>query len=319
MERFCLTAVIFFVACAGATAQSFPTKPIRFLLPFGPGGIADITARQVAQKMSENLGQQVVVENRPAAGMIVSAMAALQAPADGYTMLLGGNGTAISHSLFKSLPYNILVDFTQVSTLAFSDLVLISGPNSRFKSVPEVLAYARGNPGALNLGSVIVGSTQNLAAELFKARARIDVQIVPYKATPDVVLGVRSQNLDLAFEILPAVISQVKSNSVKVLGVASAKRSTVLPGVPTITEGGVAGYLAYSWNAVHVRSGTPRPLVERLSKEIVAALAAPDVQEKLRDLGFDARGSTPEETRALMIAEIAKWKTVIESAGIPQQ
>ena len=319
MVRAWLAAAFIFAACASAAAQSFPTKPIRFVLPFGPGGIADITARLLAQKMSDNLGQQVLVENRPGAGMVVSATAAMQSPADGYTMLLGGNGTAISQTLFKSLPYSILNDFTQVSTLSFFDLVLIAGPNSRFRSVAEVLAYARDNPGKLNLGTVSVGSTQNLAAELLKSQAGIDVQIVPYKATPDLILAVRSQTLDLAFEVLPAVISQVRSNSVKVLGIASAKRSTLLPDIPTIAEGGVAGYQAYSWNGVNVRASTPRPLVQRLSKEIVAALAAPDVQQKMRELGAEARGSTPEETREFMTAEIAKWKAVIENARIPQQ
>ena len=306
-------------SCATAGAQAFPTKAIHFLLPFAPGGIGDITARVVASKMSENIGQQVVVENRPGAGMVVSAQAALAAPADGYTMLLGGNGTAISQTLFKSLPYNILTDFTQVSTLAFFDLVLLTGPNSKFKSVEDVLAFAKANPGKMNLGTVSVGSTQNLAAELFKSLSGADLQIVPYKATPNLILGLRSGSLDLAFEIVPAMISQIKSDSVKAIGISSLKRSSVLPATPTIDESGVKGYQASSWNGVNVKTGTPRPLVERLSKEITAALAAPDVQKKMGELGADAHGATPDETRQLMISEIAKWKAVIERARIPLQ
>ncbi len=306
-------------ACGVVSAQNWPAKPIRFILPFAPGGVADITARIMSQKMSENIGQQVVIENRPGAGMIVSANAALQTEPDGHMMLVAGNGTAISTTLFKTLPFDVLRDFTQLSTLAYFDLVMVTGPDSRFKSVKEVLSFARANPGKLNIGSISVGSTQNLTAELFKSLGKIDGQIVPFKGSPDLLLALRSTNLDVAFEILPAVISNIRANSVRLLGVAGNKRFDAMPNVPTIEESGIPGFLSSSWNGISTRAGTPRPVVDRMSREINNALSDPQVIQKMRDIGAEARGSTPEEARQLMITTIAKWKTVIESANIPRQ
>ena len=314
-----LAAAALATVCGAAVAQTYPAKPIRFLLPFAPGGIGDITARVVAQKMSENIGQQVVVDNRPGAGMIISATAALQAPADGYTMLLAGNGTAVTTSLFKSLPYDILSDFVQVSTLATFDLVLLVNSDSRFASLADMLAFARSNPGKLNFGTISPGSTQHLSAELFKSVTGISAQTVPFKATPALVIALRSHSVDVAFDFLPAVLSQLRSNSVKALGVASAARFTGLPDLPTIAEGGVGNYLVSSWNAVSVRADTPRPIVDRLNKEIVAAVNSPEVRQKLQELGANARASTVEQTRELMIWEIARWKAVIERAKIERQ
>ena len=302
-----------------AVAQSFPTKPIRLILPFAPGGVADITARIMAQKMTENVRQQVVIENRPGAGMIASAQAVLQAQPDGHIMVVAGNGTAISTVLFKKLPYDILTDFIQLSTLAYFDLVMVTSPESRFKSVGEVISFARANPGKLNVGSISVGSTQHLTAELFKSLAGVDVQVVPFKASPDMLLALRSSSLDVGFEILPAVITQVRSNAVRLLGVAGGSRLAALPNAPTIAESGVPGFLASSWNGISTRSGTPRPRVERLSREINRALQDPGVIQKMAELGAEAKGSTPEEARKLMIETIAKWKKVIEEANIPLQ
>ena len=302
-----------------AAAQNWPTRPIRFILPFAPGGVADITARIMGQKMSENIGQQVIIENRPGAGMIVSAQAALSTEPDGHMMVITGNGTAISTNLFKTLPFDVLKDFTQLSTLAFFDLVMISGPESRFKTAAEVVTFARANPGKLNVGSISIGSTQHLTAELFKSLAGVDMQIVPFKASPDMLLSLRSTNLDIGFEILPAVISQIKANSVRLLGVAGDKRFASMPNVPTIAESGVSGFLSSSWNGISTKGGTPRPIVDRMSREINLALSDPTVIQKMRDVGAEARGSTPDETRKLMISEIAKWKVVIERAKIPLQ
>lgn len=314
-----LAATALAAICSAAAAQTYPFKPIRFFLPFAPGGIGDLTARLVAQKMSENIGQQVVVDNKPGAGMILSATAALQAPADGYTMILAGNGTAISATLFKSLPYGILTDFMQVSTLASFDLVVLVPPDSKFASLAQVVAFAKNNPGKLNLGTVSIGSTQNLSAELFKSVTGIEAQIVPFKGTPALIAGLRSNSIDVIFEFLPPVLSQIRGNAVKALAVASAQRFPGLPDTPTAAESGVPGFQVSSWNAVSVRANTPRPIVDRLNREIVAALNSADVKQKLQDLGAEARPSTPEQTRELMVSEIARWKTVIERANIPRQ
>ena len=312
-------AVALAMTCGAAAAQEYPSRPIRFLVPFAPGGIGDLTARIVSQKMGENMGQQIVVDNRPGAGMIFSATAAMQSAADGYTMILAGNGTAISATLFKSLPYNILTDFTQVSTLATFDLVIVTSSSSKLASLADLIAVARKNPGKLNLGSINVGSTQNLGAELFKSVAGIDAQVVPFNGTPALVTALRSDNIDVAFEFAPPAIPQIKAGALRALAVAAPKRHADLPDVPTTREAGLAGYEVSSWNAVSVRAQTPRALVERLNKEIVAALNSPDVKQKLNALGAEPYPSTPEETRARMKSEISRWKAVIERANIPRR
>ena len=308
------------IAVSGiVTAQSYPSKPIRFILPFAPGGIGDITARIVAQKMGENIGQQVVIDNKPGAGMIVSATAAMAANPDGYTMILAGNGTAVSASLFKSLPYDILRDFTQVSTLASFDLVLVARSDAAYNSLADMIAYAKRNPGKLNFGTINPGSTQHLGAELFKSLTGIDAQTVPYKATPALIVALRGSDVELAFEFLPAVLTQIKANAIKALGIAAPKRFPGLPNLPTIAEGGLANYQVSSWNGASVLASTPRPIVERLNREIVAALNSSEVRNKLQELGADSLPSTTTEARNVMISEIARWKKVIEIAKIERQ
>jgi tripartite-type tricarboxylate transporter receptor subunit TctC len=308
------------LAATGACAQQgYPSKPIRFLVPFAPGGVGDLTARVVAQKMSENLGQQVVIDNRPSAGMIVTAEAALKADPDGYTLVLTGNGTAVSASLFKSLPYDVLTDFIQVSTLAVFDLVLLANAGSRFQSVADVIAYARANPGKLNIGHVSIGSTQSLAAELFKARAAVDAVSVPYKATPAVINALRADDVQIAVEFVGPVTGQIRNRAVKPLAVMTDRRFAGLPEVPSLAESGLPAFQASSWNGVSVRAKTPAAIVERLNKEVVAAVNAPEVKQRLQDLGVEARASTPEQMRDLMASEIVKWRKVIEDAKIPRQ
>ena len=312
-------AVALAMTCGAAAAQEYPSRPIRFLVPFAPGGIGDLTARIVSQKMGENMGQQIVVDNRPGAGMIFSATAAMQSAADGYTMILAGNGTAISATLFKSLPYNILTDFTQVSTLATFDLVIVASSGSKLASLGELIAVARKSPGKLNLGSINVGSTQNLSAELFKSVAGIQAQVVPFNGTPALVTALRSDNIDVAFEFAPPAIPHVKAGALRALAVAAPKRHSDLPDVPTTKEAGLDGFEVSSWNAVSVRAQTPRALVQRLNKEIVAALASPDVKQKLNAIGAEPYPSTPEQTRERMGREIKRWGAVIERANIPRR
>lgn len=319
--RLLAAAVLAALPLASAAAeQPYPTKPIRWLVPFAPGGVGDLTARVVAQKMTENLGQQVVIDNRPGAGMIMSATAALRAAPDGYTIIQAGNGTAISASLFKSLPYDILKDFTQLSTLAYFDLVMVTGADSKLASVADVIAFARNNPGKLSIGTISIGATQNLAAQLFISMAGIDAQTVPFKGTPAVITAVRSNDVPVAFEILPGVIAQIQSGALKAVAVAPARRSSVLPNTPTIAESGVPGYQASSWTGLSVHAKTPRATVQRLHREIAAAVNSPEVKQKLHDMGATARASaSPEEARKLMISEISKWKAVIERAKIERQ
>jgi len=312
-------AAVLWGAAGAAVAQVYPAKPIRFFVPYAPGGVGDITARMVAQKMSESMGQQVVIENRPGAGLIVATEAAAKADPDGYTVTLTGNGSALSVSLFKSLPFDVVNDFVHVSTIGYFDLAMLATADSKFSSVAEVIAFAKANPGKLNVGTINIGSTQHLAAELFKSMAGIEVQTVPFKASAAVVTALRSNDVQVAFEMLAPVIGQIRSNTLKPLAVTSNRRFVGLPGTPTLAESGVAGYQASSWNGISITARAPQPVVARLNKAIVAAIATPDVRQKMLDLGVEARASTPEQMRELMISEIAKWKAVIERARIPRQ
>ena len=310
------------VACPGRVvlaAEAYPSKPIRLLVPYGPGGIGDLTARIVADKMSENMGQRIVIDNRPSAGMSITGEIALHAPADGYTIMHGGNGTAISASLFKKLPYDVLKDFTQLSALASIDLVLLVSPDSKFASMKDLMAFAKTNPGKLTFGTISIGSTQNLAAELFRSTFGLEASIVPYKNTSSVIVAVRSQEVNLGFEFVPAVLTQVQSKTVRALAIASSRRFVGLPDVPTTAEAGFPSYRVSGWNMYNVKNGTPRPIIERLNKEIIDALKAPEVIQKLRGQGAEPWPMTLEEARKHMGAEIARWKAVIEKAKIPLQ
>lgn len=305
--------------CASADAQPYPTKPIQLVVGFAPGGAGDIIARQVAQKMSGNMGQSVVVENRPGAGAATAAVAVAKAKPDGYTLLLTGNGTAISSVLFKNLPYNLARDFRHVSTLAFFDLALITNGESDFNSVVDVLAYAKANPGKLSIGTSRVGSTQHLAAEMFKSMAGIDAVSIPYKSTGEMLSALRSKDIPVAFEIVSPILGQFSAKAVKPLAVTASRRFPGLPEVPTLAESGVTGFEASSWAGVSVPVNTPTPIVNRLAKEIEVAVASPDVQKALQALGFVARSSTPDQMTQRINQDMTKWKAVIEKAGIPPQ
>ena len=286
----CLAAAVL-CAAVSASAQNYPTKPIHVIVGFGPGGVADLTCRVVAQKLSAQLGQQVLIENRPSAGGIVAADAVAKAAPDGYTLLLMSNGNAVSASLFKSLPYDTVADFDSVSTLGFFDIAVITKSDSKLNSIKDLVAYAKANPGKLNLGTINIGSTQHLSAELFKGMSGIDAMIVPYKGSPDVLVALRGNDVQVAFDMLAPIMSQLKSGVVRVIGITSDRRFPGLPDVPTVAESGLPGYQASSWNAISLPAKTPRPIIDRLNKEINTALSAPEVKSKLLDLGVVARGA----------------------------
>jgi tripartite-type tricarboxylate transporter receptor subunit TctC len=314
-----LVAILLPAVCAVDAAETYPSKPIRLLVPYGPGGIGDLTARVVAEKMGENMGQRIVIENRPSAGMTVSGEMAMRGPADGYTILHGGNGTAISASLFKSLPYDILKDFTQLSALAAFDLLVLVAADSKFGSLGDLMAFAKSNPGKLTIGTVSVGSTQHLSSELFKSMFKIDAVVVPYKDTPGLIVSLRAKTVDLAFEFVPAVLSQIQNKTVRALAIAANKRFVGLPDVPTTAESGFPAFRVSGWNMYNVKNGTPRPIIDRLNKEIIDALKSPDVVQKLRTLGAEPWPMTTEEARAHMTSEVGRWKGVIESAKIERR
>ncbi len=300
-------------------AQNFPSKGLRIVVPFGAGGVGDLTARIVAEGLSSRLGQPVVVENRPGAGGVVAAESVVRAEPDGHSLFLMSNGTAVTAGLFKSLPFDTVKDFAPVSTLGFFDIAVVAHPEAPFKTFAELLAYAKANPGKLNIGSINIGSTQNLAAELFKSSAGIDAQIVPFNGTPALIGALRGRQVDVGVEILAPVLTQIRGGALKALAVAGEQRSAVLPEVPTAVESGVAGFLASSWNALAAPARTPRPVIDRLQREIAATVADPAVQQKLKALNVEPRSSTPEQTAALLVNDIKRWSAVIERAGIPKQ
>ena len=312
-------AAALLVAAPCAIAQAWPAKPVKLIVGFGPGGVADITARVVAQKLSQDLGQQFVVDNRPSAGGIVAADAVAKAEPDGYTLLLMSNGNAVSASLFKSLPYDTVADFAPVSTLGYFDVAVVTTPDTKIDSLQGLIARAKANPGKLNIGTINVGSTQHLSAELFKSMAGVDAATVPYKGSPAVIAALRGNDVEIAFEMLAPIIPQAKSGAVRILAVASDRRSPLLPDVPTVAESGVPGYQASSWNAIAAPARTPRAIVDRLNQAIGVALASPEVKSRLEAAGVSARGSTPEEMRQLVVSDIAKWRRVIELAKIEKQ
>ena len=302
-----------------AVAQAFPSKAIRLVVPFGAGGVADLTARTVAQKLSESLGQPVLVDNRPGAGGVVAGDLVAKADPDGHTLLLMSNGTAVTAGLFKSLPFDTLRDFAPVSTLGFFDIAIITQADSKFKTLGDLLAYGRANPGKLNLGSINIGSTQNLAAELFKSSAGVDMQIVPFNGSPAVITAMLGGQIDAAVEILAPVLPQIKAKALRALAVTGAKRATVLPDVPTAKESGVANFEAASWNAIAVPAKTPKSVIARLNKDITAALNSHDVKKRLADQNVAAQSSTPEQAAELLASEVKRWGDVIVRAKVPQQ
>jgi tripartite-type tricarboxylate transporter receptor subunit TctC len=314
-----IVAAVLAVAATGALAQAYPTKPVRIVVPFGPGGVADISARAVAQKMGESMGQQVIVENKPSAGGILASETVAKADPDGHTLLFITNGNAVSESLFKKLPYSSVKDFAPVSTVGFFDFVFVVKSDSDIKSMQDLLAHMRASPGKLNIGTINPGSGQHLSAELFKSMAGVDAQIITHKSTPQVLTAVIAGEVQVGLDIVAPVMAQVKGGALRMIAISSRQRSPILPDVPTVAESGVPGYESESWNGVAAPVKTPPAIIERLNKEVRAAVAAPEVKQRLQNLGIDARAGTPEQLRERLVADIEKWRAVIEKANIARQ
>jgi tripartite-type tricarboxylate transporter receptor subunit TctC len=308
------------VAPDSARAEpSFPVKPIHISIPYGAGGVGDLTVRLLAQKLTERTKQQVVIENRPGAGGLLSAKAVLEAPADGYMLGLIGNGQAISMSLFKSRPYNVLTDFTFVSITARFEMLLAVKADSPLKTLQDVVTAARRNPGKLNFGAVNPGSTQNLSAHLLKQLSELDVSIIPYKTTPDLVTAILRGDVDVGFDFYAGFQPVILDNKVWVVATSGEERNPLLPDVPTAKESGFPQYIVTSWNGLASAAGLPANVLAALNGQINAALSDPALQGTAAKLGIDARGTTPDEMRDRMAADIRKWATVIEKAGIEKQ
>ncbi len=274
--------------------------------------------RLVGKKLTQLLGQPVLIDNRPGAGGIPAAQAVMNAKADGYTLLVVSNGTAITKSLYRKLPFDPEKDFTPVSLMAYYDLALLVRKDSPYRSLADLLADVRARPGKVNFATINPGSTQNLSAELFKTAAGIDAAIVPFRTTPDVTRALLAGDVDVGFESYAALKAQIDSGGLRALATSAAKRSPYLPQVPTVRESGVA-YEVTGWNGLAAPAGTPPAAVAVLNRALNTIIAMPEVRQRFLGLGTEAFAGTPDDLRRQMSGDIAKWAAVIKKAGIPQE
>ena len=314
-----ILALLGLALAQAALAQTYPAKPIHIVLPFGPGGVADITTRTIAPKLSESLGQNVIVENMPSAGGIRASETVAHADPDGYTILLLTNGNAVSKALFKSLPYDPLSDFAMISMVGAFSMVIVTGENSKHRTLHDFIAAAKANPGKLNVATITPGGTQHLAAELFLSMAGIQAVVVPHKTTGEVVVAVRNGSVDAAVDFIAPLLSGIKGGQLRALAVTAGKRQPQLPDVPTAIESGVKGYDVASWNALAAPAKTPQSVLDKLHAAVVKALAAPEVKKRFAELGVEPRPSSPEELKRFYASEAQRWTEVVERAGIPKQ
>lgn len=315
----CACCAILSSAAQAQNAAKFPDQPIRMIIAFGPGGFGDITARLVSEGMTKILGQQVIVDNRPGAGGIPAAQAALGTRPDGYTLLMYTNGTAISKSLYKKLPYDIEKDFQPVSLMAFYDLCILVAKDSPYKTLDDLLKDARAKPGKLNFGSINPGSTQNLSAELFKSTANLNVQVVPFKTSPDVLRALVGGDVDFGIESYASMKAQIDSGMLRVLATSAPTRSPYLPKVPSVKEAGVPGYDVVGWNALVVPAGTPADIVAKLNDAVNKVMGSADFKKRMLDLGTTSHVGPPADLSKQLRGDIAKWAAVIKKANIPQE
>ena len=317
MRLFAAVGAALMACCSCAVfAQAYPVKPIRFIVPFAPGGSTDIVARVLAQKMSESMGQQVLVDNRPGAGGAIGAEIVAKSPPDGYTMITAVTGImAINQFLYRSLPYNPEKDFAPVTQVGSLPLILVVHPSIPAKTVKELIAFAKARPGQLNYGSSGVGSATHMTTELFKTMAGVDIVHIPYKGSGQVMGDIIGGQLALIFDQIVSSLPHVNAGKLRALAITSAKRFPTLPQLPTVAESGVPGYESISWAGVAVPAGTPKEIVARLNSEIVKIVRAPDIRERFLRDGIEPVGSTPEQFDAHIKSERAKWAKVVKDSG----
>jgi tripartite-type tricarboxylate transporter receptor subunit TctC len=309
-------AAIGVAAPAAAQAPAYPTKPVRLVVPFPPGGATDIIARAVAQKLGETLGQSIVVDNRPGAGGNVGTELVAKAAPDGYTLEMGTVGThAINASLYAKMPYDNVKDFAPIILVAGVPNVLEVNPTLPINSVQELIAYAKANPGKLNFASSGNGTSIHLSGELFKVMAGVQMTHVPYKGSAPALQDLIGGNVQLMFDNLPPSLPQIKSGKLRAIAVTSAARAPALPDVPTIAESGLPGFEASSWFGLLAPAGTPPAIIAKINAEVATWLASPEGREKLAAIGANAAGGSPEDFARHIQAETAKWAKVVKESG----
>ena len=299
-----------------AFGQAFPARPIKLVVGFTPGGGVDINARMLAGKLTEILGQTVLVENKPGAGTNIANEFVAKAAPDGYTLLINTAAVAINMSLYRNLPFDALRDFAPVAVFSESQNIMLSNAAKPYRSAAEVVAAARAKPGALTFASAGSGSTQHLAGELFKLQTKTDILHVPYKGSAPATTALLAGEVDLVFINVPAILPHVKSGRLRALAAAGAKRTALMPDVPTLKEAGVNGVEVVVWYGVLAPTGTPKEIVATLANAIGRAARSPDIRQKLLDQGAEPVGNTPEEFGALLKDEVTKWREVVRASGL---
>ena len=299
-----------------ARAQApYPNRPIRIVIPFGPGGFADITMRLVGQQLSERAGVQVVIENRPSAGGIVAASAVTSAQPDGYTLFVFSSGIALSKSLLKTMPFDPVTAFTPVSTMALFDLLLLVKADSPMRTLKDALDTARADPQKFNIGTINPGSTQNVTAELLRSVTGIPVTIVPHRATAEVLTSLLRGDTQIGVESYAALKAPIDASQIRAIAATGDKRSAMQPNVPTLKESGIDAEVV-GWNSVVAPAGTPKEIVAVLNRHIRAIIESPDFSKRMLELGGEPKASTPEELDARLKADIDMWAAVVKKAGL---
>lgn len=308
--------VFLVMPAAGLAADAYPTKAIRMIVPFPPGGTTDILGRVAGQKITETLGQQVIIDNRPGAGGNIGTELVAKSPADGYTLLTDpGSTLTINPSLFSRLPFDPLKDFAPITILAAVPNMLEVHPSLPVKNVKELIALAKSKPGELNYASTGAGQSTHLSMELFKTMAGIDLNHIPYKGSAPALTDLLGGQVSLMFDNMPSSLPHVKAGKLRALAVSTLKRSPTMPQLPTVAESGLPGFEVSVWFAVLAPAGTPRDIVAKLHGVLVKALHAPDVKERLSSQGAQAVGDTPEEFTVQMRRDLVKWAKVVKDSG----
>ncbi|MBU8542358.1 MULTISPECIES: Bug family tripartite tricarboxylate transporter substrate binding protein [Roseomonadaceae] len=302
-----------------ATAQPLFTRPVRFVLGFAAGGAGDITVRMLTPHMQAEIGQPIVVDNRPGAGGLISGEAVARAAPDGHTMYLLTTSNMAAPAFYRTMPFDVTRDFAPVGRMVWYDHVIAVNPRLPVNSLAELIAYAKARPGALNIGSIAVGNAQHLGVELFRAMAQAEMTTVTFRSSPELILSLSNGDVQVAGELLAPLLPHVRSGAVKLLAVTAPSRFPTLPEVPTSAESGLPDYIVRSWNAVVFPARTPRPLVEAMNRAIRRALAVPEIRTRLIELGGLPEASSPEELGAMIPAEVAAWGRMAQLAGVEKQ
>jgi tripartite-type tricarboxylate transporter receptor subunit TctC len=312
-------------ATAGTDTQAdtsngaYPTRPVRIIVPFGPGGLADVTMRIAAEELNKNLGQPVIIENRPGAGGVAATSMMLNAEPDGYTLIVLTNGTTIAETQFPDLPYDITTDLRPVSAFAWFDLVLLTNPESGLTSMQTLLDHARNSPNGLRIGTINPGSTQQLSGELFRSKAGINATVISYRSTPDVLGALIRQEVDLVIDAYTGLKGSIDSGQALPIAVTGEVRNPAMPDVPTVVEAGVPDYVVTGWNAIYAHRDTPDEIVAVLNKALNEVTELPEIKSRFLELGIEARASTPAAMQERLLADVVKWHDVMVSANLAGQ